>query len=176
MALRVEDWVLRGEIDNRRPGRVHGRLWVAGRSEPLELDLAGNCRRDLAGCRLEFRRRAEIPAQGLAPGRSALAPYQKGFAGDLTASRKIKVPVISGAELEECLRLGIPFETRLANAVCLEWYSHANGRMLLESADFEVTISEPAWQLSAAEEQREREDTAERVRRFLEGSAEENPG
>jgi len=176
MALHLEDWVRRGEIDNRQRGRVTGRIWLAGRKDPLVLDLAGNCHRDLAGCRLEFRRRADVPLGGLAPGRSALAPSQVGFVGELTASRKVTLPRVSGAELEECVRLGLPFETCLANALYLEWYSQANGRLVLASADFEPSISEPIWRLSAAEEERERQFAAERLRRFLESSSDGSLG
>lgn len=54
MAWRIDEQVIRGEIDNRARGRVVGRIWLSGRTEPVELDLAGNCWRDLAGRRLEF--------------------------------------------------------------------------------------------------------------------------
>jgi hypothetical protein len=35
MAWRIEQSVVRGEIDNRVRGRVTGRLWLAGRPEPV---------------------------------------------------------------------------------------------------------------------------------------------
>ena len=43
MAFRVHDNVIRGEIDNTRRGVVTGKIWVVGRDEPLELELAGDC-------------------------------------------------------------------------------------------------------------------------------------
>ena len=54
MAWRIDEWVIRGEIDNRVRGRVTGRIWFTGRAEPVELSLTGDCWRDLAGRRLEF--------------------------------------------------------------------------------------------------------------------------
>ena len=54
MAWRIEENVVRGEIDNRAFGRVHGKVWLNGRDNPLVLELTGNCHKDLAGCRLTF--------------------------------------------------------------------------------------------------------------------------
>ena len=54
MAWRIDESVIRGEIDNRTRDRVTGRIWFEGRAEPVELNLTGNAWRDLAGRRLEF--------------------------------------------------------------------------------------------------------------------------
>src|SRR5260370_1325630 len=54
MAWRIEENVVRGEIDNRTFGRVHGKVWLTGRDNPLVLELTGNCHKDLAGCRPIF--------------------------------------------------------------------------------------------------------------------------
>ncbi len=167
MAWRIEDWVTHGEWDNRQPGRVFGRLWLAARSEPLVVELIGNAARDLAGALLAFRRRADAPPARPAPGRSSFAPVQRGLVGDQTASRRLKVPALPADELEERLRLGLPFPTRLANGLYLEWYSEANGRVVLESAEFDLQISVPAWTLSAAEERRQRAAHQRALRAFL---------
>ena len=39
---------------NEIQGHVTGRIWLLGKAEPIELNLLGNCLRDLAGCRLKF--------------------------------------------------------------------------------------------------------------------------
>jgi len=39
MAFRIHDSVVRGEIDNRVKGVVRGKIWVAGRDEPVILEL-----------------------------------------------------------------------------------------------------------------------------------------
>ena len=49
MAWRIEDHIVRGEIDNRVRDRITGRIWFVGRDEPIELDLTGNAWRDVAG-------------------------------------------------------------------------------------------------------------------------------
>src|SRR5688572_2285679 len=42
MAWRIDENVTRGEIDNRIPGRVTGRIWFVGREDPVVLTLIGN--------------------------------------------------------------------------------------------------------------------------------------
>ena len=39
MAWRIDESVVRGEIDNRVEGRVTGRIWFVGLDEPVELEL-----------------------------------------------------------------------------------------------------------------------------------------
>jgi len=55
VAWRIDEFLVRGEIDNRVRGRVTGRLWFAGREDPVEIDLVGNGWRDVAGWRQESR-------------------------------------------------------------------------------------------------------------------------
>lgn len=66
MAWRLEDAVVRGEIDNSIEGRTTGRVWLLGRDEPLVLDLDGDCWRDLAGTRLTFENPQPRPAEDAA--------------------------------------------------------------------------------------------------------------
>src|ERR1035441_2153328 len=68
MAWRIQDSVIRGEIDNRVKGRVRGKVWLDGLAEPVMLDLEGNACPDLAGCRLRFkgRLRGKVWLDGLA--------------------------------------------------------------------------------------------------------------
>ena len=61
MAFRIDEAVIRGEIDNTVEGRVTGRVWLLGREEPLVLNLEGDCWRDLAGTRLLFENPAPKP-------------------------------------------------------------------------------------------------------------------
>ena len=88
MAFRIHDSVQRGEIDNRVKGVVRGQIWVAGRAEPIVLELKGNAWPDLAGCRLTFTN----PFKPLAdPRLASLNSLQRGSIGDMTASRKVRV-------------------------------------------------------------------------------------
>lgn len=63
MAWRIEEQIVRGEIDNRTPGLVTGKLWLVGREEPINLKLEGNPWRDLAGHLLNFTNPDPIPTQ-----------------------------------------------------------------------------------------------------------------
>ncbi|MBK9138187.1 MAG: hypothetical protein IPM17_05395 [Verrucomicrobia bacterium] len=157
MAWRIADWVTHGEWDNRQRGRVFGWLWMAARKEPLSVEVTGNACRDLAGCFLAFRRRATAPPAKPAPSRAILALMRRGVAGAQTASRRIKVPALPEDEVEIRRLLGLEVPTRLANALSLEWYSDQGERIVLESLDFDLQISTPLWNLTVAEEERQRQ-------------------
>lgn len=149
MAFRIHDSVVRGEIDNRVKGIVRGKIWVEGRAEPVLLELKGNAHPDLAGCLLTFiNPQKPLPL----PHAEDLQSVQRGAIGDLTASRKVRVPAVP---MEEFLNWpkgkGHP-PSRWANCLYLEWFSEANGRVVIESADYELTISTPEWRLTAEEE------------------------
>src|SRR5688572_11778183 len=88
MAFRIEESVVRGEIDNREKGMVRGRIWVHGRAEPVTLELKGNAHADLAGCLLRFSNRLKTVAN---PNLEHFHSVQAGVIGDLTASRKVRV-------------------------------------------------------------------------------------
>jgi hypothetical protein len=157
MAWRLHEHVLRGKIDNRTRGRVTGEIWLAGIDQPLVLELSGDCAPDLAGCELSFENPDAIPMTTKPP-----APQQCGPAGDLTAARKVRV---FDVPIEEALAMSRRGETppeHIANAVYLEWFSERSGRVVIESADYRLQISGPAWRYS-------KEEVAERDRRIAEG-------
>ena len=159
MAFRIHESVVRGEIDNRVKGIVRGRIWVEGRAEPVVLDLKGNAWPDLAGCLLTFTNPLKRVAD---PTLDSLHPLQRGSIGDLTASRKVRVFDVPVKEaLEMCRRKEKPPE-HMANCLYLEWFSEANGRVVIESTDYDVTISTPEWRLTP-------EEDAERARQAAAG-------
>lgn len=149
MAFRIHESVVRGEIDNRVKGIVRGKIWVEGCAAPLTLELKGNAHPDLAGCRLTFTN-PQKPVPMRDP--EDLQPLQRGTIGDLTASRKVRVPAVP---MEEFLNWpegkGKP-PSRWANCLYLEWFSEANGRVVIESADYTLEISTPEWRLTPAED------------------------
>lgn len=149
MAWRLHDQVIRGEIDNRTRGRVTGRIWLAGREEPLDLELAGDAWRDLAGSRLLFRN--PNPQPGRIEG---LATRQSGLVGDMTASRKVRVPAVNVAEMMRLASAGLEYPWHQGNSLHLEWFSTANGRLVIESSGYELTSDgAPVWIMSPAEEE-----------------------
>jgi hypothetical protein len=114
--------------------------------EPLELDLEGDCHADLAGCLLKFVNPAPVPMVTRPP-----APQQQGTAGDITAARKVRVFDIPIAEAYPMLKRGEKVPEHMANSLYLEWYSERSGRVVIESSDYRLDISEPVWRFTAEE-------------------------
>ncbi len=157
MAWRIHDNVIRGEIDNREKGVVRGRLWLCGVPEPVVLDLKGNAHPDLAGCLLTF----ENPGEPLPLRQDAhLHPLQRGTAGDMTASRKVRVFDLPFEEAYAMIKRGGKPPEHMANSLYLEWFSEYNGRVVIESADFRIEMSAPSWRLTPEEEAQRAEGAA----------------
>ena len=146
MAWRLHEHVLRGKIDNRTRGRVTGEIWLAGTGQPLVLELTGDCAPDLAGCELRFENPDPIAMTTKPP-----APRQCGPAGDMTAARKVRVFDVPIEEAMAMYRRGEKPPEHMANAIYLEWFSELNGRVVIESSDYRLQISEPAWRYTAKE-------------------------
>lgn len=154
--------MVRGEIDNTVEGKTSGRLWVLGREEPLVLELSGDCWRDLAGTRLVFRNPDPRPQAGV-----ELALLQRGVVGDMTASRKNKVPLVSDEEFSVRYAAGqeIPFCWK--NTLYLEWFSEKNGRVVIETCDFELELSERVWEMDEDAEEAQKLANMQAMRDFM---------
>ncbi|MCF3651510.1 hypothetical protein [Synoicihabitans lomoniglobus] len=163
MAWRIDEAVVRGEIDNRERGRVRGRIWLVGRDEPIELDLRGNAWRDVAGRELHFvNRNPQLRDLGDLPA------TQSGTVGDITASRKVKVPDVPMDELRELIRAKKSWTWHWGNALYLEWFSETHGRLVIESADYDlIAVGEATWEMSEAEEAAQREANSRAVTAFF---------
>lgn len=164
MAWRIDEQVVRGQIDNRTPGRVVGKLWFAGRADAVELELRGNPWRDLAGHVLKFTNPDAKPGDG-----PELAAYQEGAVGDMTASRKVKVPDCTMDELMEFYTAKQPFPWHWGNSLYLEWFSVANGRVVIEAANYQLELdTEPAWTMGDGDEAAQQAANAEAMSHFME--------
>lgn len=163
MAWRIEDAVAHGEIDNTVAGRTTGRIWLAGRDEPLILSLDGDCWRDLAGTRLEF----ENPDPREDAAAEVLDMDQGGIIGDMTASRKCKAPLVGEEEFHTLYQNNreIPFEWR--NTLYLEWFSEINGRVVLESTTYTLTIFPHEWEMDEDEENAQKLANLNAMRDFM---------
>ncbi len=164
MAWRLNKAVVRGEIDNRTQGTVTGTIWLINAEEPVELELEGNCWRDLAGCLLRF----ENPNPEKDEEYTDLNRHQGGRVGDMTASRKVRVLEIPVKEAYMMCKRGEKPPEHMGNCVYLEWYSDFNGRVVIESTDYRVEISEPVWTMSADEEAEQREANGEAIVKWME--------
>jgi hypothetical protein len=164
MAFRIHDSVVRGEIDNRARGIVRGKIWIVGRDEPVVLELKGNAWPDLAGCLLNFTNPLKlVPHQHL----DGLRPLQRGSIGDLTASRKVRVFDVPLEDALAMIRRKEKPPEHMANCLYLEWFSEANGRVVVESADYELKISAPEWQMTPEENEERARQAASGMDDFM---------
>ncbi|HKP04563.1 MAG TPA: hypothetical protein VJU77_14525 [Chthoniobacterales bacterium] len=164
MALRIHDNVVAGEIDNRSKGIVRGKIWLEGQPEPILLELNGNAHPDLAGCLLTFSNRGRRFAD---PGLERISRHQQGMVGDLTASRKARVLDVSVEEAYAMSKHGEKPPEHVANSLYLEWFSETNGRVVIESTDYHLTISPPQWKLTPEENEQRARDVARAMGTFL---------
>jgi len=162
MAWRLDTSVIKGEIDNRTPGIVSGRVWLVGRANPIVLKLKGNALRDMAGCLLSF-----INPTPTAGDQVSLDECQQGVAGDMTASRKVRIPEVPIEEMMKRMKANQPVPEHIGNVLYLEWFSEANGRVVIESAGYTVTITLPVWKMTGDQERAQRTANHEAMRNFL---------
>lgn len=168
MAWRIDEAVVRGEIDNRTRDRVTGRIWLEGLAEPVDLALTGNAWRDLAGRRLEFVNPVAVKKPLSAEARAGFARRQTGVIGDCTASRRVKVPEVTMEELLELAEQGKPYPWHWGNSLYLEWFSETNGRVVIESASYLLTVApDIAWDMTVAEEEAQRRKNAGAMGGFI---------
>jgi len=164
MAWLIGQAVIRGEIDNTVRGLTTGRVWLLGRDEPLVLRLQGDCWRDIAGARMEFANPnpSQEPAAPV-----KLHTRQHGLVGDITASRRTRGRRESGARP----KIRLPGENPDAwrNCLYIEWFGDTDGRVVIESDQFEVRLDEPEWRMDADDEQAQKLANLQAMRDFLAG-------
>lgn len=163
MAFRLDKSVVRGEIDNRQPGQVCGRIWFSGRDEPIVLKLAGNCLRDIAGCRIEFENPAPEAGQPI----EHLNAQQEGLVGDITASRKVRVLEMPVGEAYALRKAGQEVPYHMGNCLYVEWFSENNGRVVIETTGFRIRVSEPAWRMSGDEERSQSKENTQAMKDYM---------
>ena len=163
MAFRLDQAIVRGELDNTEQGHLRGRIWLEGRAEPLTLDLEGDAWRDVAGARITFTNHEPRRQKN----QGDLKPAQHGIVGDITVSKKVKQITASDEEWQRCMEDGKqpPYEWR--TSLYIEWFSEENGRVVIESADFELQITEFTWQMDEAEEQAQQFANLNAMRNWL---------
>lgn len=150
MAWRPDKCIVRGEIDNTVKGRVTGSIWLLGREQPMILNLNGDAWPDVAGTKLTFVNTNPMPQPEYDEG---LRLNQTGSVGDITASQKVKkftVPDEVWLKAYEERRMHeIPWEMK--NTLYLEWFSDFNGRVVVQTTEYEISISERHWELDPDE-------------------------
>lgn len=150
MAWRIDAAVVRGTIDNTEAGLTVGKIWLTGRENPLELHLQGDCWRDLAGTRLEFTNPNPVADEDAA----SMEPSQTGVVGDMSASRKVRVQTSLAS-------------SEWRNMLYLEWFSEINGRVVIETTDFDLKISDHTWSMDADSEEAQQLANLNSMRGFM---------
>lgn len=130
MVRRIENFLLRGEIDARHPGRITGRLWLTNHAQPIQLDLCGHAAPDLDGHVLLFENPSPAPAAS--PELPQLSPTQRGPVTACTASLKLR-PVGEPSA-------AAPRPAPWSNALQIAWHDENDGPVLIESAAFLVRL------------------------------------
>ena len=85
----------------------------------------------------------------------------------MTASRKVRIPEVPIAEMLELMKANLPVPEHIGNALYLEWFSKVNGRVVIESAGYTVTITLPAWQMTEAQDRAQRAANQSAMQNFF---------
>ncbi|MGJ8672871.1 hypothetical protein [Rubritalea sp.] len=165
MAFRIDKAIVRGWIDNTTPGITRGGLEIMGMERPVKILLRGNCWRDLAGTRIEFKNPKPVLQKDVIEG---LHTLQRGVVGDMTASKRIKAPFLTQEQIEELEMETKDIQFGWKNALSIEWYSLVNGRVMLETTQYEMSISTHQWELDEKGEQKQRADNNAAMEHFME--------
>jgi hypothetical protein len=85
----------------------------------------------------------------------------------MTGSRKVRIPDVPFDAMMRLFRAGKPVPEHTSNALYLEWFSETNGRVVIESADFEVRVSPPVWIMTDEQERAQIEANRRVLQSFL---------
>lgn len=134
MALRLNDYVIRGELFNLKKYSTHGWLELDGLDFPLTFELTGDCAEDLRGKHIRFTAAPNPYAERALDLHSVrLAPRQIGATGRISAGSWTKTFECTVEEFLHRSRLGEAPPTTWKRLLYLEWFSQ-NGRVVVELA------------------------------------------
>lgn len=162
MAYRIDKEIVHGWIDNTIRGKVTGEIYIQGEKAPIRLDLEGDCHRDLAGSRCEFKNHSPEHNKHF-----SLNHIQVGKVGDMTASRRCRVPDIPFIEFYEQRKKGLTPPEHWANVLYLEWFSEKNGRVVIELPDIGIDVTLPVWKMTKEEERKQLQKNMDNMTTFL---------
>jgi len=124
MAWRPTEYLIEGELDNTKAGKVTGWMRFTGIKGKVIFDLQGDFHRDIRGGRIHFKGPAKFKKLMAETYMESFARHQTGKSGDMTAGYE-PADYVSGY----CY---------------LEWYGNDNGRVVIELEQDKVEIiSEP---------------------------------
>lgn len=164
MAFRIDKAIIKGWLDNTTPGVTEGAIEIVGFDRPVKLTLRGNCCRDLAGTRIDFKNPHPIEQKNVL---AELHTLQRGVVGTMTASHRCKVPAVDEDQLFQLLEAKEPIPTTWKNCLHLEWFSLVNGRVVLESPDFDIKISHHQWEMDADGDKQQQLENSHAIEHFM---------
>ncbi len=157
MAIRLGEFVRSGTIDCSVKGVISGELEVEGMDDSIRLNLKGTPHADIAGCILTFKNpEVDVLDPEIA---DYLDQEQIGFAGDMSAAQKRRVLSMPLEDFSQASEEERDAATVWKNTLYLEWFSHYNGRIVIEAVDYEWEIDLPRWALTD-EDRAEQADVA----------------
>jgi hypothetical protein len=119
MAWRPTRYLIKGELDNTRPGKVTGWMRFAGLRRKMTFDLNGDFHRDIRGAKIHFRGNGNPDDPEAEKHMEDIEQHQTGEVGDMTAG------------LPPCDYGQTPY---------LEWYGDDNGRVVIELEPEQVEV------------------------------------
>lgn len=150
----ISPLIKRGVIDNSERDLIDLRLWCIDGQEPLHFRMPGNCLRDIAGCRVNFRNISAFPEVKELP--EAICKLRRErhhiLPGDITLSRRAPENDNRGF---------------IANFLSIELFVDDSTRMLIETSDFSYELSLPQWQMSDVDNMVQQQINMEALRRHV---------
>ncbi len=138
MLALISPLITHGIVDNTVPGLIDLRLWCTDEKEPLHIRLAGDCLRDIAGCRIKFTNPTPTPVKDEPELLHSLRHEPHRFtAGDITFSRRVPDTDNRAA---------------ISNYLYIEFFVNTDKRILLEFNSPRFEISLPQWEQSWADD------------------------
>ena len=140
MALRLGEYVVYGELRNRRHYSTHGVIVLRGdaqgRETVLHIELTGNCDPDLQGKWVRFSPGGGENENAVfrAEEHPGLQERQIGPTGTMTAQGWVRTLPCPVDEFVRRVKLGEPPPSEWKRRLYLEWYGQ-NGRVIVEMAD-----------------------------------------
>lgn len=142
MSLRLDNYILFGEIINRNPRSTFGFIVLRGRNHALRFELVGDPEPDLCGRHVKFS--IPVPDE---PGPEAsdmiLSLCQVGVTGIMTTARMYRVPT-GDRPLAQYISNKQPVPGEWRPTLTIEWYSQ-QGRVIIQIPDpvLEVLEGDP---------------------------------
>ncbi len=139
MLIHLSNIIQSGVIDNTVRGLVDLRLWYQMDKEPLRFSIAGDCCRDIAGCRVSFSNRVALPSP-------------EGDWSTLTSLISITDEFVAGDITLSHMSRDHDNKRALSRSISIELFADVRVRLLIDVDYFDFEIGLPRWSMSWEED------------------------